>query len=67
MYHHCINISHDRIPTTTQVRRGDVEIVKILLDNGADPYVENSLGMNAFHICNEFGPYPRVMDLLSKY
>ena len=44
-----------------------VEIVKILLDNGADPYVENSLGMNAFHICNEFGPYPRVMDLLSKY
>ena len=33
------------------VMRGDVEIVKILLENGADPYVENDLGMNAFDIC----------------
>ena len=33
------------------VMRGDVEIVKILLKNGADPYIENvHLGMNAISI-----------------
>ena len=42
------------------VIRGDVEIVKILLENGADPYVENDLGMNAFDICNKAGPFPSV-------
>ena len=30
------------------VMRGDVEIVKILLENGANPYIENDLGMNTF-------------------
>ena len=40
--------------------RGDVEIVKILLENGADPYVENDLGMNAYDICEKFGPYPKL-------
>ena len=29
-------------------RRGDVEIVTLLLEAGADPYIENDLGMNAF-------------------
>ena len=42
------------------VMRGDVEIVKILLENGADPYVENDLGMNAFDICEKAGPFPSV-------
>ena len=42
------------------VMRGDVEIVKILLENGADPYVENDLGMNAFDICAKAGPFPSV-------
>ena len=37
------------------VMRGDVEIVKILLDNGADPYVQNDLKMNAFDICEKAG------------
>ena len=39
------------------VARGDVEIVKILLENGADPYVENDLGMNAFDMYGA-GPFP---------
>ena len=38
----------------------DVEIVKILLENGADPNIENDLGMNALDICEKFGPYPRI-------
>ena len=38
------------------VRRGDVEIVKILLEAGADPYIENEMGVNAFEICENFGP-----------
>lgn len=49
------------------VMRGDVEIVKILLENGADPYVENDLGMNAFDICTDVGPFPSVMKALKKY
>ena len=40
--------------------RGDVEIVKILLEYGADPNVENDLGMNAFEMSDEAGPFPRV-------
>ena len=48
------------------VRRGDVEIVKILLENGADPYVENDLGMNAFEIYEKCGPFPSVRKLLWK-
>ena len=49
------------------VMRGDVEIVKILLEHGADPYIENDLGMNAFEICEKFGPFPSVMRILNKY
>ena len=46
------------------VRRGDVEIVKILLENGADPYVETDLGMNAFEMCDRCGPFKSVMEAL---
>ena len=46
------------------VMRGDVEIVKILLENGADPYIENDLGMNAFDICDKSGPFPSVRKVL---
>ena len=49
------------------VMRGDVEIVKILLENGADPYVENDLGMNAFDICNKTGPFPSVIRALQEH
>eukprot|EP00938_MAST-03A_sp_MAST-3A-sp1_P002694 g2694.t1 len=49
------------------VMRGDIEIVKILLENGADPYVENDLGMNAFDICNKAGPFPSVNRALQEH
>ena len=49
------------------VIRGDVEIVKILLENGADPYVENDLGMNAFEICDKSGPFPNVRTVLEEH
>ena len=49
------------------VVRGDVEIVKILLENGADPYIENDLGMNAFDVCNKAGPFPSVNRALQKH
>jgi len=48
------------------VFRGDVEIVKLLLDAGADPYIENALGMNAFGTCEKCGPFPSVMKVLQK-
>ncbi len=41
--------------------------VKILLENGADPHVENDLGMNAFEICEKCGPFPSVRKLLWKH
>ena len=49
------------------VFRGDIEIVKILLEHGADPYVENDLGMNAFEICDRVGPFPSVRNVLEEY
>ena len=49
------------------VVRGDVEIVKILLEHGADPYVKNDLGMNAFDMCNNAGPFPSVYRALQKH
>ena len=49
------------------VTRGDVEIVKILLENGADPYVESDLGMNAFETCEKCGPFPSVLKALRKH
>ena len=35
-------------------RRGDAEIVKVLLDAGADPYLKNEMGLNAFDICEKY-------------
>ena len=49
------------------VTRGDIEIVKILLENGADPYVENDLGMNAFELCEKSGPFPSVKRVLKEH
>ena len=53
-------------PLNHAVIRGDVEIVNILLEFGADPYVENDLGMNAFVLCKKFGPFPKVREALKK-
>ena len=49
------------------VLRGDVEIVKILLEHGANPHVENGLGQNAFDICDEAGPFPSVRKVLEEH
>ena len=47
-------------------RRGDVEIVTLLLEAGADPYIENEMGLNSFDITKKFGPFPSVMGVLNK-
>ena len=48
-------------------RRGDVEIVTLLLEAGADPYIENEMGLNSFDITEKFGPFPSVTRVLKKY
>ena len=48
------------------VTRGDVEIVQILLENGADPYVENDLGMNAFDITEKLVHFHCHAGMLAK-
>jgi ankyrin repeat protein len=45
-------------------RRGDVEIVKLLLEAGADAYMKNEMGLNAFDISDKFGPFPTVKRAL---
>ena len=36
-------------------------------ENGADPYIENDLGMNAFDICEKSGPFPKVHKAMLKH
>ena len=46
------------------ILRGDIEIVQLLLDYGADPVTENDLGMDSFDICDTCGPFPKISDAL---
>ena len=62
-----IAVESGTTPLNLAVMRGDVEIVELFLENGADPYVENDLGMNAFKICDMSGPFPSVRKALEKY
>ena len=48
-------------------RRGDVEIVTLLLENGADPRIKNEMGLDSFGISEKFGPFPSVRRVLQKY
>merc|ERR1711871_668845 len=48
-------------------RRGDVEIVTLLLEAGADPYIENEMGLNSFNTTEKFGPFPSVLRVLREH
>ena len=48
-------------------RRGDVEIVTLLLEAGADPYIENEMGLNSFEMCEKYGPFLSVRKVLWKH
>ena len=61
-----MSIDSGRSALNVAVIRGDVEIVKILLENGANPYIENDLNMNAFDICEKVGPFPSVQRALQE-
>ena len=47
-------------------RRGDLEIVRLLFQAGADPFVENDLGMNAFDVCDKSGPFPNHSKIFAQ-
>lgn len=46
------------------IKRGDLEIVKILIENGADVRTKNSLGMDAFLCCERLGPFLDIQRFL---
>jgi len=54
-------------PLNGAVIRGDVEQVELLLKLGANPYVENDLGMNAFDVCEKCGPFSMVRKVLETF
>ncbi len=51
-------------PLNFAVKQGDLEIVKILLESGADPFIKNDLDMNTFDICEKLGPFPQIRNEL---
>ena len=60
-------ITSGSTPLAMAIIRGDVELCRLALESGADPYIENGLGMNAFEICEKSGPFPSVMKALKEY
>ena len=45
-------------------RRGDVEIVKLLMEYGADPMVTTDQGIDVLTYCDIRGPFPKVAAVL---
>ena len=43
-----------------------MEIVTLLLEAGADPYIESEMGLNSFDITEKFGPFPSAMGVVNK-
>ena len=39
----------------------------LLLEAGADPRVQNEMGLDSFGISEKFGPFPSVRRVLQKY
>jgi hypothetical protein len=37
------------------------------LESGADPYIDNEMGLNSLDITEKFGPFPSVMRVLREY
>eukprot|EP00940_MAST-03C_sp_MAST-3C-sp2_P000311 g311.t1 len=48
-------------PLHKAVMRGDADIVRLLIQNGANPHIRTGLVYNAFDYCNMHGPFPEVM------
>ena len=46
---------------------GNYMMCTYLIELGADPYIENDLGMNAFDMCNNAGPFPSVHRALLEH
>ena len=45
---------------------GDVDLIEMLLDHGADPRIEDGLGRNAFGYLKIYGPFPKVRGLMER-
>jgi len=56
--------SQGQTPLHNAVKRGDADIVRLLIQNGANPHIRTKLGHDAFDYCNMHGPFPLVMKEL---
>ena len=45
---------------------GDVDLIEMLIDHGADPRIEDGLGRNAFAYLKMYGPFPKVHGLMER-
>ncbi len=46
------------------VRRGDPEVVRLLLQSGADKAARNALGLDAAALAEVAGPFPVLVSML---
>ena len=46
--------------------RGDVDLIELLLDHGADPRIKDGLGRCSFEYLKIYGPFPKVNGLMNR-
>ena len=59
-----LSTNQGETPLHKAVQRGDADIVRILIQNGANPHLRTKLGHSAFDYCTMHGPFPEVMKEL---
>ena len=61
-------IAHDKTVLQLCIEKKDTSITEILLEQGADPFLNDHLGQNSLHtILYSAIPLPKILEYLNKY